>query len=190
MILSRAPFRITLGGGGTDLPSYYEKFGGFLISATINKYMYVGVNDRFYPDYSLKYSKSEIVNNVEDINHPLIREALKLLDVKPGVEITSLADIPAGTGVGSSGCFLDALLDALHAYIKKPVSKRKIAEEACKIELDILKEAEGKQDKYVCSFGGIKSYHLDRDGKVSIISLMNEDLVKRNLEKKLVLFYT
>jgi len=191
MIISRAPLRISLGGGGTDLPSYYEKREGFLIAGGINKHIYVGANKQFYDNYSLKYSKIEIVKNIQDIKHNLIREALNLLNIKRGIEVTSLANVPSGTGLGSSGAFLVALLNTLHQYNgDKFVYKRAIAEEACKIELEILKEHEGKQDKYACTFGSIKGYKFHKNGKVSVIPLINEDSVKRELEEKLFLFYT
>jgi len=190
MIISKSPFRISMGGGGSDLPSYYKKYGGFLIAGTIDKHIYVGANQQFYKNYSLKYSQIEIVNNKEDIKHNLIREAIKYLDIDEGIEITSLADIPGGTGLGSSGAFLTALLNTLHNYKDKPVSKRQIAEEACKIELEVLKEYEGKQDPYACAFGGLKAYKFERNGSVQVIPLANEDIIMDKLERHLILFYT
>jgi len=190
MIISEAPFRISLGGGGTDLPSYYKKYEGFLISGAINKHIFVGANQQFYDTYSLKYSKIEIVKKKEDIKHKLIREAIKLLDIKPGIEITSLADIPSKTGLGSSGAFLISLLNTLHAYKGEKVSRRILAEEACRIELDILKEHEGKQDKYVSAFGGVKAYIFHKNGKVSVQPLRNTDLIISNLNDNLLLFFT
>jgi len=191
LIISRAPLRITLGGGGTDLPSFYKKYGGFLISGAINKHTYVGVNRQFYDTYSLKYSKVEIKESVDQIEHNLIREALKLLNIGPGIEVTSLADIPSGTGLGSSGAFLVTLLNSLHLYKNKGCcSKRQLAEEACKIELDILKEHEGKQDKYACAFGGIKAYEFHKNGDVSVIPLANEDMIISELKNNLLFFFT
>jgi len=190
MIISRAPFRISLGGGGTDLPSYYEKYGGFLISGAIDKHIYVGANKQFYPNYSLKYSQIEIKKDVNKIEHKLIREALKLLDIQPGIEITSLADIPSKTGLGSSGSFLVALLNTLHCYNGNYSDKRTLAQEACKIELEILKEHEGKQDKYVSAFGGVKAYVFNKNGFVKVVRLDNEDIIINNLEKNLFLFFT
>jgi len=190
MIISRAPLRITLGGGGTDLPSYYKQYGGFLISGAINKYILVGANKQFYDNYSLKYSKIEIAKRKNDIGHKLIREALKLLDIKPGIEITSLADIPSGTGLGSSGAFLVSLLNTLHHYKGNNPTKRQLAEEACKIELEILKEHEGKQDKYACAFGGIKAYKFLDYGKVEVMPLIDEDIIISELESKLHLYFT
>jgi D-glycero-alpha-D-manno-heptose-7-phosphate kinase len=190
MIISRCPVRLPLGGGGTDLPSYYEKYGGFLIAGGINKHIYVGANRQFYNNYSLKYSKIEVVDNINQIQHNLFREALKFLDIKPGIEITSLSDVPSGTGLGSSGSFLVALLNTLHHFKKENPLKRQLAEEATKIELEVLKEHQGKQDEYACAFAGIKAYEFHPDGRVSIIPLMNEDLIMSTLEQKLMLFFT
>lgn len=152
--------------------------------------MFVGANRQFYDNYLLKYRKTEDTPHITKIKHPLLREALKLLRIEPGIEITSLADIAAGTGVGSSGSFLISLLNTLHHYKGEDVSKRQLAEEACKIELEILKEHEGKQDKYVSSFGGIRSYEFTKDGKVKVDSLCNEDIIFDALENNLLLFYT
>jgi len=190
MIISKTPVRITLGGGGTDLPSYYEKREGFLIGGAIDKHVYVCVNKEFFNNYSLKYSKLETTRSISKISHNLIKETLKYLNVKPGIEITSLADIPARTGMGSSGAFLISLLNSLQLYDFKKPSKRDLAEQACKIEIDIMKEHEGKQDKYVCAFGGIRAYKFHKDGKVSIIPLVNKDIIKSTLEQNLFLFYT
>ena len=190
MIISRAPLRITLGGGGTDIPSYYKKYGGIVITGAINKYVFVGANKYFYNNVLLKYSKIELVNNIEKIKHNLLRESLKLLSIREGIEITSLADVPARTGLGSSGAFLVALLNTLHHFRGSNVSKRQLAEEACKIEIDILKEHEGKQDPYSCSFGGMNVYQIEKTGEVKVIPLINQDIVKKELEKNLFLFYT
>ena len=190
MIISRAPLRITLGGGGTDLPWYYKKHGGFLITGAIDKHVYVGANRQFYDNISLKYSKIEIVEDLHSINHNLFREALKLLGINCGIEVTSLADIPSGTGLGSSGAFLVALLNTLHNYSGGHQEKRAIAEEACKIELDILREHEGKQDPYACAFGGIRVFEIDKQGFVNVTPIANEDLIKSTLEENLFLFFT
>jgi len=190
MIIAKTPMRISLGGGGTDLPSYYEKREGFLIGGAIDKHVYVCVNEEFFGKYSLKYSKIEKTKNIESINHILIKETLKYLNIKPGVEITSLADIPAKTGMGSSGAFLISLLNALYKYSGVMYPQRTLAEDGCKLEIDIMKEHEGKQDKYVCAIGGIKAYTFHKDGNVSIIPLANEDLIKSELEENLYLFYT
>lgn len=190
MILSRAPVRITLGGGGTDLPSYYEKYEGFLIAGAIDKYLIIGANRQFYDTIGLKYSKMEKVTKVNEIQHNLFREALKLLDIKTQIELTSLADIPAGSGLGSSGAFLISLLNTLREFKDEKTTKRQLAEDACKIELEILKEHEGKQDKYICSFGGIKVFKFHRNGEVSVLHLPNEDLIKTELENRLSIYFT
>ena len=191
MIISRAPVRITLGGGGTDLPSYYKKFGGYVISATIDKYVFVSANDYFWNEISLKYSKQEIVKNIGEIKHDLFREALRLFDLKNRVELTSLADIPAGTGLGSSGAFLVALLNTLYMYSSgKHKTCRSLAEKACKIEIDILKEHEGKQDKYACAFGGLNAYTFHKNGDVSVNSLKNSDIIASELKKRILIFFT
>lgn len=190
MIISRCPLRLPLGGGGTDLPSYYEQYGGFLIAATINKHVYVSANKQFYDTYSLKYSKIENQKDINKIEHPLIRESIRFLNIPPGIEITSLADIPSGTGLGSSGAFLVSLLNTLHYYKGSKPSKRQVAEEACKIELDILKEHEGKQDKFSTSYGGIKAYEFHRTGQVSVIPLINEDIILSTLRENLFIFFT
>src|ERR1041385_4103551 len=153
MIITRSPLRISLGGGGTDLPSYYREHGGFLIAAAIDKYVYLTVHQTFVPSLIIKYSKLERVEDVETIEHPIIREALKLLKVPPQyLELTSMADIPAGTGLGSSGSFTTALLKAIHAYKKNLVHPADIAAQACDIELGRLKEPIGKQDQYIAAY--------------------------------------
>ena len=136
MIITRTPFRITLGGGGTDLPSYYNKYGGFLISAAINKYMYITVNKRFEDSIRVSYSKTEIISKVDEIEHPIVRETLKLLGIKSGLEITSIADLPARSGVGSSGSFTVGLLNALHTYKREYLSPKELAEEATRAFAD------------------------------------------------------
>jgi D-glycero-alpha-D-manno-heptose-7-phosphate kinase len=182
--------RITLGGGGTDLFSYYSKYDGALIAAAIDKYTFVTIHDRFTDDIRLKYAKNELVNNVDEIKHNIFREALKLLDIKNGIELSSLADVPGKSGLGTSGSFTVALLNTLHNYKKENVSKRQLAEEACKIEIDILKEPIGKQDQYISAFGGLSHLKFAKDGKVSVEPIkMNEDY-RSQLEKNITIFYT
>jgi D-glycero-alpha-D-manno-heptose-7-phosphate kinase len=191
VIITRSPLRISLGGGGTDLPSYYKKHTGFLIAAAIDKYVYITIHKAFTDELLIKYSKLERVNKIADIEHPIIREALKELELEARyLEITSLADIPAGTGLGSSGSFTTALLKALYAYNNKIISTRFLAEQACVIELDRLKEPIGKQDQYIAAFGGITAFEFMPDGKVEIspVQLSNETLY--NLEDNLVLYFT
>src|SRR6188768_4059501 len=154
MIITRSPLRISLGGGGTDLPSYYQEHEGFLIAAAIDKYVYLTQHRTFQQDIIIKYSKLERVQSVDEIEHPIVREALKLTGVTdPHLELTSMADIPGGTGLGSSGSFTTALLKALHTHQKGLIHRRELAEQACHIEIDLLQEAIGKQDQYIAAFG-------------------------------------
>jgi len=190
MIISRAPVRITLGGGGTDLQSYYGKYGGALIAAAIDKYTFVTVHPRFENDIRLKYSQFEEVSCVDDIQHNIFREALRYLDIKPGVELTSLADVPGRSGMGTSGSFTVALLNALHAYKKEFISQDQLAEEACHIEIDVLKEPIGKQDQYMSSFGGLTSLQFDKDGTVTVEPLRMSHDARDELENNILLFYT
>ena len=191
MIIARSPLRITLGGGGTDLPSYYEEREGFLISAAIDKYVYITLHETFDRGYFLKYSKFEKCNEIDEIQHPIIREALKLLDwKKPCLELCSMADIPAGTGLGSSSSFTTALLRALHTMQGNIVSTRTLAEEACEIEMNRLKEPIGKQDQYIASYGGITCMNFHRDGYVWVDPLRINDETLYNLEDNLILYFT
>jgi len=191
MIITRSPLRISLGGGGTDLPSYYREFGGFLIAAAIDKYVYITLHETFQEAIIIKYSKMELVQAASEINHPIVREALKLVDVQhPHLEITSMSDIPAGTGLGSSGSFTTALLRALHMLKNDHISRRDLAEEACHIELDILGEPIGKQDQYIAAFGGITCFYFHKDGTVEVQPLRLQPETLHNLEDNLVLFFT
>jgi D-glycero-alpha-D-manno-heptose-7-phosphate kinase len=191
MIISRSPLRISLGGGGTDLPSYFMEHGGYCISAAINKYVYVSVSRPFNPGITLKYSQIERVERVNDVNHPIIRESLKLLDFKtPQIEISSVADVPTGTGLGSSGSFTTGLLKALYSHRKKSIHSQELAELACHIEIDKLSEPIGKQDQYIAAFGGITEFEFLRDGnvKASPVPIAHETMV--DLEENLLLFFT
>lgn len=190
MIITRTPVRISIGGGGTDLPFYYKKHGGSLVTATIDKYIHIAVQRRFYSETRVSYSKTEIVKDNKDIQHPLVREALKLLDIREGLEIVSIGDVPSGAGLGSSGAFLVGLLHALHTYRGEIVSKKVLADEACKIEMDILKEPSGKQDQYASAFGGILQMQISRQGAVRIGPLNLSEQTIRALESNLMLFYT
>jgi D-glycero-alpha-D-manno-heptose-7-phosphate kinase len=191
MILTRTPFRLTLGGGGTDLPSFYKQRGGFVLAVTIDKYMFINVNTPVVDDkIRVRYTKSEMVDHVDEVEHTLAREAMKRFGLAKGVEIVSVADIPAGTGLGSSSCYLVGLLNALRALMQKPVPPQELAEEACEIELDILKKPIGKQDQYMAAFGGLTSLCIDRSGTVCAERLpLNAELVEE-LENNLLLFYT
>jgi D-glycero-alpha-D-manno-heptose-7-phosphate kinase len=191
MIITRSPLRISLGGGGTDLPSYYQDHGGFLVAAAIDKYVYITLHQTFVQELIVKYSKLERVKSVEELEHPIIREALKLTHVgAPYLEITSMADIPAGTGLGSSGSFTTALLRALHAWKKNIVHPMELAEQACDIEINRLGDPIGKQDQYIAAVGGITAFDFHRDGTVSArpVRLAEETLF--NLEENFMLFFT
>ena len=191
MIITRSPLRISLGGGGTDLPSYYREHSGFLIAAAIDKYVYINVHRRFVEGFLLKYSSLEEAATIEDIRHPIIREALKLVDIRErNLEITSMADIPAGTGLGSSGSFTTALLKALHALKKNLVHPAELAEQACCIELEKLGEPIGKQDQYISAYGGIASFRFLPDGRVEAAPLKISEETLFNLEDNLLLFFT
>lgn len=191
MIIARSPLRITLGGGGTDLPSYYQEREGFLISAAIDKYVYITLHETFEEGFFLKYSKFEKCMEIDEIQHPIIREALKLLNWKgTGLELCSMADIPAGTGLGSSSSFTTALLRALHTMKGNIVSTRTLAEEACEIEMNRLQEPIGKQDQYIASYGGITCMNFHRDGYVWVDPLRISDETLYNLEDNLILFFT
>ena len=190
MIITRTPLRISIGGGGTDLPSYFRQDGGFVISAAIDKYIYVGVNKTFTDDYFVKYSQLERVANRSELKHPLIREALELLDIGPALEIISMADIPAGTGLGSSGSFTVGLLKALFAFKHEHIATQRLAELACNIEIDILGEPVGKQDQFIAAYGGLSCFDFNCDGSVDVSPLRLPAPTLRDLESNLVLYYT
>jgi D-glycero-alpha-D-manno-heptose-7-phosphate kinase len=191
MIITRSPLRITLGGGGTDLPSYYTRHGGFLVAAAIDKFVYVTVMRPFTPGIFLKYSKLEHVDRVEDVQHRIIREALRELDFKtPQVEITTLADIPAGTGLGSSGSFTTALLKALYAHRRRILHPSELAALACDIEINRLGESAGKQDPYIAAYGGVTCFTFHPGGEVEAEPLTVPMDTLFNLEDNLLLFFT
>jgi D-glycero-alpha-D-manno-heptose-7-phosphate kinase len=191
VIIARSPLRISLGGGGTDLPSYYRKHGGFLVAAAIDKYVYITLHQTFVPELIVKYSRLERVAGAAELQHPILREALRLLDIEgPYLELTSMADIPAGTGLGSSGSFATALLKALHTHQKGLIHPRELAEQACHIEIDLLEEPIGKQDQYIAALGGITSFEFHTDETVTAhpLNLSSETLY--NLEDNLLLYFT
>ena len=191
MIITRSPLRITLGGGGTDLPSYYREHGGFLIAAAIDQYVYVTVNRPFVPGIFLKYSALESVAKVSEIKHKIIREALQMQNLRtPQIEITTIADIPAGTGLGSSGSFTTALLASLYAYRKKLIHTNELAELACHIEIDRLSEPVGKQDQYIAAYGGVTCFTFHPDDKVSAEPLKLDVEGMHQLEDDILLFFT
>ena len=191
MIIARSPLRVTLGGGGTDLPSYYRDHEGFLIAAAIDKYVYVTVIKPFQRGIYLKYSEIEHVDTVDSVKHRIMRETLRrFVSDAPQIEITTLADIPAGTGLGSSGSFTTALLRALHAHDRHLVNPRDLAEQACHIEINLLGESVGKQDQYIAAFGGITCFHFRRNGTGEAAPLtMDEDTLNK-LSDNLLMFFT
>ena len=191
MIITRTPFRLPLGGGGTDLPSYYSKNGGFFVSGALNKYIHIAVNPRFEEDsIRVSYSKTEIVDNASRLVHPIVREALDAVRIRNGIEIVSVADAPASTGLGSSGSFTVGLLRALHAYLQEEKTSQYVAEEACNINMNRLKQPSGKQDEYVASFGGIRAYSIDIDGEVKVEAVHLTTNTLAELEANTMMFYT
>ncbi|MDP2937371.1 MAG: sugar kinase [Dehalococcoidia bacterium] len=190
MIVTRTPTRISLGGGGTDIRSYSCRYGGFLVSAAINKYVYVTVNSRFEDSIRLSYSKTEIADSPDQIEHPIVREALRLLGLGCGLEIVSIADVPANTGLGSSGSFTVGLLNALHTFKRENVPAETLAEEASTILMDVLGEPIGKHDQYLAALGGITCLDIGQDGTVSASPLATSDGLVEELESSLQIFYT
>lgn len=191
MIITRAPLRLSIGGGGTDLPFYSQKFGGSMVSVAIDKYIYVVIEKReFYNNYLIRYSKTETPEKASDIKHTRVKAALEYLGIDEPLEITSMADAPAGSGLGSSSAFLIALLKALHIYKREEVSAKKLAEEASEIEINILKEPIGKQDQYMAAFGGLKNLYFEKNGNVVISPLDVSYSTLEDLENNLLLFNT
>ena len=190
MIISRTPFRISLAGGGTDLPDYYRDAGGCVTALTITKYMYITVNKRFDHTLRVGYSKMELVNTVDDLEHPLVRAALKRTGLTNGLEVTSMADIPAQTGIGSSSSFVVGLLNALYAYQGVHASAERLAREACEIEIDLLKEPIGKQDQYIAAFGGLRFLEFNPDETVYASPIICSPAARHELLRYLQLYYT
>lgn len=190
MIVSRAPVRFSLGGGGTDLPSYAREHGGFLIAAAIDKYVFVNANRRFYDDIRLAYSKTETVDCVDRIEHRIFREALRFTGVEGKIELVSIADVPANSGLGSSSTFTVALLNALHAYKREFISTKQLAEEACHIEIELLGEPIGKQDQYISAYGGVTALTFHKDGSVEAERVPAREEVLDELESNLLIFYS
>jgi D-glycero-alpha-D-manno-heptose-7-phosphate kinase len=191
MIITRTPFRMTLGGGGTDLPSFYREHGGYILAVAIDKYMFLNVNTPIVDDkIRVRYNRSEMVDHVDDVQHTLAREALRHFGVTNGIEIVSIADIPSGTGLGSSSSYLVGLLNALHALLQDQATPQKLAEEACHIELEVLNKPIGKQDQYMAAFGGLTRLEIAPDGRVRVTRLdLDMDLVE-SLEHNILMFYT
>jgi D-glycero-alpha-D-manno-heptose-7-phosphate kinase len=190
MIVSRAPVRFSLGGGGTDLPSYSREHGGFVVAAAVDKFVSVCVARRFQNNIRLAYTESEIVDDVEQIRHRIFKAALKMTRIERGVELHSLADVPANTGLGSSSSFTVALLNGLHAFKREFVPAQQLAEEACRLEIDVLKEPIGKQDQYIAAFGGVSALTFHTDGTVDVERLPLRDEVIDDLEANLIIYYS
>ena len=190
MIITRTPLRVSLGGGGTDLPSYYSQREGFVIAAAIDKYVFLGINRTFSDDYTIKYSEMEKVPTIGDIRHPIVREVLAKHNVPPAVEIVTLAEIPAGTGLGSSGAFTVGLLRAIYALQREHIPAAGVAEEACHIEMELLGQPVGKQDQYIASFGGLTCFEFGRDGSVRTSRLLVSEPTMHYLQEHLLMFFT
>jgi D-glycero-alpha-D-manno-heptose-7-phosphate kinase len=190
MIVSRAPVRFSLGGGGTDLPAYASRFGGFVVSAAIDKYVYVTASRRFHRDIRLAYSRTELKPRIDEIEHPIFREALRLCGIEHSIELTSVAELPSNTGLGSSSAFTVALMNALHAYRGEHVSTRQLAEEACHLEIDVLREPVGRQDQYIAAFGGVTALTFEPDGAVHVEPVAAAGGALDALEANLVAVYT
>lgn len=191
MIVTRTPFRITLGGGGTDLPSFYREYGGFILAVAIDKYMFLSVNTPIVDDkIRVRYTHSEMVDHVHEVQHTTAREALRHFGITSGIEIVSIADIPAGTGLGSSSSYLVGLLNALHVLFQDQATPQRLAEEACHIELEVLKKPIGKQDQYMAAFGGLTALDIKQDGRVGVTRLgLDVDLLE-SLEHNILMFFT
>lgn len=191
MIVTRAPLRIPLGGGGTDLPSYYTRFGGFFLSAAIDKYVWVNVNRPAADDLiRVKYSRSEEVATTRELQHDLVRHSMESVGIDRNIEISSMADVAAGTGMGSSGSYLVALLAAFHAMIRDHQPRRALAEQACHIEIELAGHPVGKQDPYVAAYGGINSYEIDASGAVTVTPLQLPPYALEDLQRYTHLYYT
>jgi D-glycero-alpha-D-manno-heptose-7-phosphate kinase len=191
LIVTRAPFRIPFGGGGTDLSSYYSRHGGFILSAAINRYVFISLNRPQVDDlFRIKYRLSETVDSIDKIEHPLVREALRLLRIPPGIEIASMADVPAGTGLGSSGSFLVALLTALHTFKRDHIPPWSMAEEACRIEIEKVGQSVGKHDQYMAAFGGLTCLDIALDGQVTVTPLRISAHNLEQLRNSLTIYYT
>ena len=191
MILARAPYRISLGGGGTDLQSYYSRYGGFILSAAVNKYLYIYLNRPAADDFiRLKYSRYEQVKTPAEIEHDLVRPTLEMLNLGGSLEIASMADVPAGTGLGSSGTYLVALLTALHELKREKIPTQALAEQACHIEIDMAGHAAGKHDHYLAAFGGVTCLDIETDGRVKVYPLNISVTTVEEFRSSVLLFYT
>ena len=190
MIISRTPLRVSFAGGGSDLPGYYRECGGAVLSTSIDKYVYLAVHRHFYPEETLlKYSRTERVNSYDDILHPIFRECLRMLDLH-GLDISSMADVPAGTGLGSSSSFTVSLLNVLHAYRHEAVGAEYLASKACEIEIERLGDPIGKQDQYAAAYGGLNFIRFERDDSVVVEKIVMDPAAKSQLDRNLIMVYT
>jgi len=191
MIITRTPFRVTLGGGGTDLPSYYSKYGGFIFSFALDKYMFIYVNRPIVDDLiRVKYSESETVSSLKELDHDIARACMEKTGITKGLEITSMADIPAGSGLGSSSTYTVGLLNALHSMNRDYISLHDLAEEACYIEMDKLKNPIGKQDQFLAAYGGFTVMEIAKNGDVEVKKANISFNTLENLKRNLLMFYT
>lgn len=190
MLITRTPLRISIGGGGTDLPAYYKDHGGYFISAAIDRYIYIALHKTFQKNFIVKYSKYELTQTIDEIKHPIVREAYRLHEMEPYLEMSSMADIPAGTGLGSSGAFGVGLLKSIYSYKREHISPGDLAKQACHIEMDLLKEPVGKQDQYIAAYGGITCFEIDRGGEVEARRLKVSNDTLHDLEDNLLMFFT
>jgi len=191
MIITRTPFRFTLGGGGTDLPAYYSKYGGFIFAAGINKYMFINVNRPIVDDLvRVKYTTSETVDHTDQLQHNIAKEALKMMEIEKAIEIISIADIPAGTGLGSSSCYAVGLLNALHTMKREYISLQKLAEDACDLEINKLGKPIGKQDQYMAAFGGLTVLDIEKEGTVHVREANVSNATIDDLNRNMLMFYT
>lgn len=191
MVITKTPVRISIAGGGTDLPSFYKRYGSEFVSAAINKYVYVVVHERkHYDDFLLKYSRTENAKDVSSIKNNIVRECLKYLKITQPLEIVPISDIGGETGLGSSGAFTVGLLNALHVYKGDEVTQKQLAEEACHIAMDVLKQPSGKQDEYIAAFGGLTTFKINKKGMVMVLKDEFDRNFVKDLEKHLYMFYT
>lgn len=191
MIISRTPLRISFAGGGSDLPAFYEHEQGAVVSTAIDRYIYINVNKKFDHQIRASYSQTEIVNNLDELKHDLIREGLKMVGVRNAIEITSISDVPSlGTGLGSSSTYTVGLLNALYAYIGRHVDAKRLANEACIIEIDKCGSPIGKQDQYIAAFGGFQFIQFNQDGSVFVDPIVCKPQTKQLLQNRLIAFYT
>lgn len=190
MIITRTPLRISFTGGGTDLPAFYKNGYGAVVSTSIDKYIYITVNKRFDDSIRVSYSQTEIVNHVDELKHDIARECLRMVGISGGIEITSIADIPSGTGLGSSSSFAVGLLNALYTYVGERLSAGELANRACQIEINVLGHPIGKQDQYAAAYGGVNYFTFERSGDVQREKILVSDNDLRNMNRKLMMFYT